>query len=89
MSVQYDLRYALQRLSQQENELIDSDTLTDPDSELAGVYRYIGAGGTLKRPTKTGPAMMFTNIKGYPDAKVLIGLLAKRERTAFLLDTTS
>lgn len=89
MSVQYDLRYALQRLSQQENELIDSDTLTNPDSELAGVYRYIGAGGTLKRPTKTGPAMMFTNIKGYPDAKVLIGLLAKRERTAFLLDTTS
>ncbi len=28
-------------------------------AELAGVYRYVGAGGTVKRPTKEGPAMIF------------------------------
>ena len=54
-------------------------------AELAGVYRYVGAGGTVKRPTKEGPAMIFHNIKGHPEAKVAIGLLASRkERAAFL-----
>lgn len=89
MSEVYDLRSALALLKTYDQELIQSDLETDPDSELAGVYRYIGAGGTLQRPTKTGPAMMFTNIKGHPNAQVLIGLLAKRERTALLLNCKS
>lgn len=89
MSKIYDLRNALELLKKEENQFIVSDVLTDPDSELAGVYRYIGAGGTVARPTKSGPAMMFTNIKDLPDAKVLIGLLASRERTALLLNERS
>lgn len=89
MSKVYDLRNALELLKKEENQFIVSDVLTDPDSELAGVYRYIGAGGTVARPTKSGPAMMFTNIKDLPDAKVLIGLLASRDRTALLLNERS
>ena len=49
------------------------------------MYRYIGSGGTVERPTKTGPAMIFNNIKGHPDARVLIGLLASRKRAAHLI----
>lgn len=89
MSKVYDLRNALERLKKEENQLIVSDVLTSPDSELAGVYRHIGAGGTVARPTKNGPAMLFTNIKDLPDAKVLIGLLASRDRTALLLNERS
>ena len=61
----------------------------DPEAELSGVYRHVGAGGTVMRPTKIdGPAMIFNNIKGHPDARVLIGLLASRQRVAALLGTT-
>ena len=45
-------------------------------AELSGVYRYIGAGGTVQRPTQEGPTMMCNNIKGFSDARVLIGLMA-------------
>ena len=55
-------------------------------AELAGVYRYVGAGGTVKRPTKEGPAMVFNNVKGHKDARVAIGVLASRKRVAALLD---
>lgn len=85
----YDLRRALALLQHDETQLLISEKETDPDSELAGVYRYVGAGGTVQRPTKCGPAMLFTNVKGYPNSKVLIGLLADRNRCAKLLDTTS
>lgn len=37
------------------------------------------------RPTRIGPAMTFNNIKGYPDSRVLVGLLASRERVSALL----
>ena len=57
----------------------------DPHAELAGVYRYIGAGGTVMRPTREGPAMIFNQIVGHPDARVLIGLLATRKRVGYLL----
>ena len=39
------------------------------------------------RPTKVGPAMMFNTIKGHPDARVIIGMLASRKRVAALLGT--
>lgn len=58
-------------------QLIETDVEVDPNAELAGVYRHIGAGGTVMRPTKTGPAMMFNQIKGHDHARVLIGLLAR------------
>ena len=47
-----DLRSALKRLKQMEGQYIETDVEVDPMAELAGVYRYVGAGGTVKRPTK-------------------------------------
>ena len=82
-----DLRSALALLEQMPDQLIETDVEVDPMAELAGVYRYVGAGGTVKRPTKEGPAMIFNHVKGHPDAKVAIGLLASRKRVAALLDT--
>ncbi|MFE8873655.1 UbiD family decarboxylase [Acetobacter persici] len=84
-----DLRSALARLEQLPDELISTDHEVDPRSELAGVYKRVGAGGTVMRPTRTGPAMMFENVKGYPGSRVLVGLMAKRERVALLLDSKS
>ena len=58
-----DLRSALKCLKQMEGQYIETDVEVDPMAELAGVYRYVGAGGTVKRPTKEGPAMVFNNVK--------------------------
>ncbi len=82
----YDLRSALQVLGGMEGQLIETEREVDPMAELAGVYRHIGAGGTVMRPTKEGPAMIFRKVKGFPDAKVVIGVLASRKRVACLLD---
>ena len=72
-----DLRSAIEVLKQMEDQLIETDIEVDPNAELAGVYRHVGAGGTVIRPTKiNGPAMLFNNVKGHKDAKILIGLLA-------------
>lgn len=79
------LRQALAALKGIPGQLIETDTAVDPQSELSGVYRYIGAGGTVKRPTHIdGPAMMFNTVKGHPDARIVIGVLASRERVARL-----
>lgn len=83
-----DLRSALAVLRKFDDELIETDEPVDPSAELSGVYRYIGAHGTVMRPTRIGPAMLFNRIKGYTDMRVLIGLLASRKRVARLLDTT-
>ena len=82
-----DLRSALRRLESMPGQLITTKVEVDPMAELAGVYRHVGAGGTVMRPTKEGPAMIFENVKGHPGAKVAIGLLASRKRVAALLDT--
>lgn len=66
-------------------QLVETDVETDPAAELSGVYRYVGAGGTVRCPTRVdGPAMLFNNIKGHPGAKVAIGILAGRQRVAAL-----
>ncbi len=83
-----DLRSALELLEKHPGQLLTTNVAVDPMAELSGVYRYVGAGGTVMRPTKTGPAMMFTNIQGYDDARVVIGMLACRKRVAMLLGTT-
>lgn len=83
-----DLRSALSLLGQYDNELIETNEPVNPVAELSGVYRHVGAGGTVKRPTRTGPAMIFNRINGYADMRVLIGLLASRKRVARLLNTT-
>ena len=82
-----DLRSALELLRSMPGQLIETDEPVEPLAELAGVYRHIGAGGTVMRPTKIGPAMIFNNVKGHKDARVAIGVLASRERVAALLDT--
>lgn len=82
----YDLRSALELLQGIDGQLLETDIEVDPAAELSGVYRYVGAGGTVMRPTKEGPAMVFNNIKGHPDARVCIGLLASRKRVGYLLD---
>ena len=82
----HSLRDALAFLEGQPGQLIRTKTPVDPAAELSGVYRYVGAGGTVKRPTTVdGPAMLFENVNGHPDASVLIGLLASRARVASLL----
>lgn len=81
-----DLRSALELLDTIPGQMVSTDVEVDPSAELAGVYRYVGAGGTVARPTKIGPAMTFTNIKGHPGAKVVIGLLASRRRVGYLLN---
>lgn len=87
MATVYDLRSALALLKGDRTQLIETHVPVDPEAELSGVYRYVGAGGTVMRPTQVeGPAMLFHSVKGHPDAKVLIGLLASRERVGKLLD---
>lgn len=80
-----DLRSALACLKAT-GDLVETDVEVDPAAELSGVYRYVGAGGTVARPTKEGPAMIFSNVKGHPGSRVAIGVLASRKRVARLLD---
>ena len=80
-----DLRTALEVLRQKEGQLIETKTEIDPAAELSGVYRHVGAGGTVMRPTVIdGPAMLFHNIKGHPDTSIAIGVMASRQRVADL-----
>ncbi len=82
-----DLRSALNLLRQHPGELIETDHIVDPNGELAGVYKRIGAGATVARPTRLGPAMIFNNVKDYPGSRVLVGMLASRKRVGILLDS--
>ena len=80
------LRDALALLETLPGQLVKTAVEVDPAAELSGVYRYVGAGGTVQRPTTVdGPAMVFENVKGHPDARVAIGVLASRARVARLL----
>lgn len=80
----YDLRKVLNELKNEPGQYHETDEPVDPNAELSGVYRYIGAGGTVMRPTQEGQAMMFNNVKGFADTRVLIGLLASRKRTGLM-----
>ncbi|MBU2702437.1 4-hydroxy-3-polyprenylbenzoate decarboxylase [Sporomusaceae bacterium BoRhaA] len=82
-----DLRSAIELLKSVPGQLIETNEQVDPHAELSGVYRHVGAGGTVMRPTRIGPAMIFKNVKGHEDARVIIGLLASRERVGLMLDT--
>lgn len=81
----YDLRKVLAELKETPGDYHETDLLIDPDAELSGVYRYIGSGGTVKRPTQEGPAMMFNQVKGFPESRVLIGVMASRKRVGRIL----
>ncbi|MGG5330423.1 UbiD family decarboxylase [Enterococcus sp. AZ163] len=82
----YDLRKVLEELKQEPGAYHETDVEVDPDSELAGAYRYIGSGGTVMRPTQEGPTMMFNTIKGFPGTRVTIGIMASRKRVGKILN---
>lgn len=81
-----DLRSALEYLKTIPGQLVETNVEADPMAEISGIYRYVGARGTVKRPTQLGPAMIFNNVKGHPDARVAIGVLCSRERVGHLLN---
>ena len=81
----YDLRYVLEELKQYPGYYHETDVEIDPHAELSGVYRYIGAGGTIKRPTQEGPTMVFNRIKGFPGQRVMTGIMASRNRVGDIL----
>lgn len=80
----YDLRRVLDELKQHSGQYHETDVPVDPNAELSGVYRYIGAGGTVQRPTQEGPAMMFNNVTGFPGTRVLMGVMASRKRVGLM-----
>ncbi|KRN28641.1 3-octaprenyl-4-hydroxybenzoate carboxy-lyase [Lactobacillus selangorensis] len=85
MSEVWNLRRVLKELQQQPGQYHATDVPINPNADLSGVYRYIGAGGTVERPTQEGPAMMFNSIEGFPGTRVLIGLMASRKRVGMML----
>jgi len=83
-----DLRSALKLLAETPGQLLSTKEPVDPHAELAGIYRYVGAGVPVMPPTRTGPAMLFERIKGYDDFRVIAGVMARRDRIALLLGST-
>lgn len=81
-----DLRSAIEHLKAIPGEFIETDVAIDPDAEITGVYRHVGAAGVCQRPTRLGPAMMFTNVNGFEDSRVVIGMVGTRERVGHLLN---
>lgn len=82
-----DLRSALEFLASIPGQLVSTRAEVDPVAELAGVYKLVGAGTPVAPPTRTGPAMLFENVKGY-GIPVVTGVLASRRRTALLMNST-
>ena len=81
-----DLRSAVEFLKRIPGQLLICNEPVDPDAEMAGVYRRVGAGTPVEPPTKEGPAMLFERVLGY-DIPVITGVLASRKRVAQLLGT--
>lgn len=48
----YDLRKVIEELKTLPGQYHETDLEIDPEADLSGVYRYIGTGGTVKRPTQ-------------------------------------
>jgi len=82
------LRGALDLIRNDPAQYVETDIEADPYLEIAGAYKKVGSGGTVRRPTKcNGPVMMFNNIKGYPGARVVIGVLGSRKRMGIFTGT--
>ncbi|MCC8123083.1 MAG: UbiD family decarboxylase [Oscillospiraceae bacterium] len=82
-----DLRSALELLKTMPGQYMETNVEADPYLEIAGVYRKIGAGGTLPQTVRNGPTVVFNNVKGYPGARVAIGVLGSRKRIGAYLGT--
>jgi len=85
----FDLRSAFDLLAKSPGHVATMGVEVDPKLEVAGIYRYVGAGTPAPPPARLGPAMIFENVRGYPGMRIAAGVLASRERTALLLGTTS
>lgn len=48
-----DLRSALDYLRTIPGQLVETNVEADPRAEISGIYRYVGAKGTAKRPLRT------------------------------------
>lgn len=48
-----DLRSALAAIEKIPGQLLQTDVPVNPDADLAGVYKLIGAGGTVERTTRS------------------------------------
>ena len=46
-----DLREGIELLKKHEGQFVSTAVEVDPHAELAGVYKKVGAGGTVARPT--------------------------------------
>ena len=46
-----DFRSAVELLETIPGQLVTTDVEVEPRAQLSGVYRHIGAGGTVMRPT--------------------------------------
>ena len=44
-----DLRSALELLRSMPGQLVSTDVEVDPEAELSGIYRYVGAGGPRRK----------------------------------------
>ena len=47
MSEIYDLRSALAFLKTKPGQLVETNVEADPNAEISGIYRHVGAGGTV------------------------------------------
>lgn len=66
-----DLRSAVHALTD-EGELLVTDVEVDPDLEVAGIQKRL----------EGSKAVLFNNVKGYPDKRILINLFASGKRVA-------
>jgi UbiD family decarboxylase len=82
-----DLRSALEFLASIPGQLVATRTPVNAIAELAGVYKLVGAGTPVAPPTRVGPAMLFESVIGF-GMPVVTGVLASRERTALLMNST-
>ncbi len=75
----YDLRSMLEIAKATPGQYIETDVPINPILDLPGVYRYIGAGGAVQRPTRIGPIAMFNELEGYPGVRAVTGVMVNRK----------
>ena len=71
-------------LKNQEGQIKEISEAISPKYDIAHHYSIIGAGIPASNNTILGPAVLFTNVKGY-SIPVLVGLFGSRRRNRLLL----
>ena len=72
-----DQRSAIE-FCESEGELLSIDAEIDPLYEMAAVAKSFDG----------GPALLFNNIKGYPNWRAVTNVMGRRERIARMFDAT-